>query len=225
MIMQHQTTDKLFLPAIYLTIPLILILLFIIHAESLLDLSGLNIFLTAFLHHGFSFLAGNIISWLILFPGIVVLGWKVSEMKIIVPILIIGTPFVSYLIQMLARGSYNFQAWGFSGIVFAVYGCIVALTLIGAAHHIEGYPKYPAMVIIFFVSLIPVFCVPSMIDLQNGYYLCISTTDHQIGYLWGLTLTAVAYLINCSMFKDVQNWKYGLIWIAFQILSFLMVIL
>jgi hypothetical protein len=212
-----------FLNIILFIVPVILILAFKMHAETLLQYPAFDIFITSWIHYGSIFLTGNVIGWLVLFPCLTLMIIKLDRIKRVVLLTIIGLPIFSSLIEIVIYGGVRTGAWGFSGILFAIYGLIIFYTIAGLQYYLTTKElskalKLGILLITIIVALSPVLLTPSIVSLQNNGFLFIDTIGHQLGLIWGLLVCIVIYRDRKEL--EVKYWIFGMFAIMIQAISF-----
>lgn len=217
-------TNWIFLYAVMFAVPVILIFAYYMHAETLLQYSGFDLYITSWIHHKFCFLTGNVLGWFLSFLCLSLMAVTADKIKRTVLFAIIGFPLFSSVIEIAIYGGVIAGSWGFSGILYSIYGVIVFMTIAGLLYYLKN--KVPSanpmkssliMIAVILLALSPVVFTPSVVDLHNGYFLYISTLRHQLGMIWGLLVCIVFYRGKKEL--EVKYWPFGLILIIIQVVS------
>lgn len=205
---------------IYMGIPILLILAMKTGISEYNSISGLNIILPPWIHHGDQFLYGNIKGFLLTFPILILVAFGTrSLLKTAIGILIIW-PLFSFVAQSLT-GGYSFGSWGFSGHLYAFYGAIIYFMAIGVYNTKNNqYLKAVLLFIISLIVIIPLIFTPAILHINNiTYYTAIKV--HLLGFVFGLLIPATIQYPN---FRSNRLWMLGALAIVMEWYQFLQII-
>ena len=213
----YELTCLIFL---FICIPVLLILAMRTGVSQYVTIPGLNIILPHWIHHGESYLWGNLKGFILTFPVLMLVVSRTrSLLPTIVGILILW-PIFSFVSQSLI-GVFSLGNWGFSGYLYVFYGVIIYFILIGTSNCINNqHLKILSIIIIILISGIPLIFTPAILHISTHIHY-IGTLVHLLGFIFGMLIPAVVQYPNL---QSNRYWMYGWIVVILEWYQFVRII-